>query len=85
MHDSHIMSFRLKASSLSDARPCVALIHEMQNSIIKIFSHFLVIRHKNATWRNARIESKSILASCCAATSVNTKATLRNTLCSVIL
>ena len=47
----------LKAGSQSDqdASPCVGLICETQNLIIKYFSKFLMIWCKNAIQRNARI------------------------------
>ena len=71
--------------SQCDARPCVALICETQIFRIKNLSDFFAIRCKDATQRNARMGSNSILALCCVATSVNAKATQRNIWCSVIL
>ena len=68
----------LKASSQSDARSCVVLIRGAQKSIVKMCSIFLAIRHKNPMQRNASIESESIVASCCIATSVNVKGMQRN-------
>ena len=61
----------VKVGSQCDGRPCIALICEKQNFLIRKFSDFLAIRHKDATQRNTRIESESILASDCVATSVN--------------
>ena len=50
-----------------------------------IFSKFFMTRRKNATQRNVRIESESILALLCIAMSVNTKVKQRNTSPCVIL
>ena len=61
------------------------LICKTQIFIIKTFSDFFVIRRKDATQRDARIGSESILALCCVAMSVNAKVTQRNIWCSVIL
>ena len=76
---------RVKAGSQSDARPCVALIHETHKFITKKVGGFLTTRCKNATQGNARIGSESILVSYCVSTSVDVKTTQRNTLFSVVL
>ena len=75
----------LKASSQSDARPCVELIRETHKLITKKGGGFLTTRHKNATQGNARIGSDSILASCCVLTSVDAKTMQGNALVSVVL
>ena len=63
----------LKASSPSDARPYVVLIRETHKFIAEKIGGFLMTRHKNAIQGNARIGSKSTLASCCVSTSVDAK------------
>ena len=75
----------VKAGSQSDARPCVALIHETHKFITKTVGDFLTTRRKNAVQRNARKGTESILVSCCISTSVDAKMTQRNTLFSVTL
>ena len=60
------------------------LICEAQKILIKIFSDFLAIRCQDKMQRNARIESESILVSCCIATSINAKAMQCNTLRSIL-
>ena len=75
----------LKASSQSDARPCIALIRETHKYITKKVGGFLTTRRKNATQANVRIGSESILASCYVSTSVDTKITQHNALFSVVL
>ena len=80
-----ILYIIIKAGSQSDARPCVALIHETHKFITKIVGSFLMTRRKNATQGNARIGSESILASYCISTNVDAKMTQRNALSSVVL
>ena len=59
------LGVRLKASSQSDATPCIALIRETHKFVTEKVGGFLTTRRKNATRGNARIGSKSILMSCC--------------------
>ena len=72
-----------KAGSQCDARPCIVLICETQIFLIKNFNGDQTQgrntkERKDATQRNARIGSESILALQCIAASVNAKATQRN-------
>ena len=80
-----LIVFSVKASSQSDARPCVALIREMHKFITKKFGGFLTTWYKNAMQGNARIGSESILVSCCVSTSIDAKTTQHNALFSVVL
>ena len=76
---------RLKAGSHGDAIIFVALICETHKFITKKVGGFLTTWRKNATQGDARMGSKSSLASCCVYTSVDTKTTQRNALFSVVL
>ena len=58
----------LRPGSQSDARPCIALIRETHKFITKKAGDFLTTKCKNATQRNVRIRSESILALCCVLT-----------------
>ena len=79
------MSYSVKASSQSVVRPCVMLIRETHKFITKKIRGLLMTRCKNTMQGNARIGSKSILASCCISTSVDARTTQRNALFSVVL
>ena len=85
MYGSVLVCRSLKASSQSDTRSCITLIHETHKFITKKVGDFLTTRRKNAMQGNARIGSESILASCCFSTSIDVKTTQRNALFSIIL
>ena len=85
---THVGTFMLSKGRFTmwhKALRCVSLQKLTQKFLIKKFSDFLAIRCKNATQRNAKIESEFILMSRCVATNVNVKVTQCNAWYSVVL
>ena len=69
----------IRPGSQYDARHLRCIVSSLRNVIIFKFSQFFMTRRKSATQRNVRIESESILALLYVVTSINAKATQRNT------